>query len=88
MRQHDHLFLRHVMHRIADAANAVTGLATTGEGHPVGPEGRVLVNHHSGGIKQTCPCHGLCDILREDGRLEGERQTIGFGGRDYAKRFN
>src|SRR4051812_44372928 len=42
----DHLLLGHFPHRPGDAADAVAGLAAAGEGHPVGAEGRVVINHY------------------------------------------
>lgn len=42
----DHLLLGHIAHREGDAADAVTGLAAAGEGHPVGAEGGVVVDHN------------------------------------------
>ena len=49
--EHDHFLLGHLPHRVRDAADAVSGLAPSGEGHPVDAEGGVVVDHHGRGVE-------------------------------------
>lgn len=45
IRQHDHFALRHVFHRVANAAHTVSGFTPTGKGHPIHSERRVVIDH-------------------------------------------
>ena len=49
--ENDHLLGGHFLHRVGNAADAVAGLAAAGEGHPVGAEGGVIVDHDGGRIE-------------------------------------
>jgi len=45
--KHRHLVLNHVVHGVANAADAITGGAPSGKGHPVHAECSVVIDHYS-----------------------------------------
>jgi len=45
--KHRHLVLNHVVHGVANAADAITGGAPSGKGHPVYAECSVVIDHYS-----------------------------------------
>ncbi len=45
--KHRHLVLNHVVHGVTNAADAITGGAPSGKGHPVHPECSVVIDHYS-----------------------------------------
>src|SRR5690242_14434177 len=77
--QNDHLLLTHVPHRERDSAGAVSRLPASRERHPVGAEGRRVVDHDGRGVEAFGGVEGRADVLREDARLEGDGQGIGNG---------
>ena len=68
---------RHIAHRERDAAGAVSGLAAPRERHPVGSESRCVIDHDGRRVEALRGVEGDADVLREDARLERDRQGVG-----------
>src|SRR5271165_5600346 len=68
--EHDHLLFGHFPHRPWNSADAVTGLAAAGEGHPVGAEGRMVVDHHRRGGEMLGDIERGPQIFGEDAGLK------------------